>query len=36
MRADPVGESISLELDTINIFVRMVQILAMGGNNKRR
>jgi FtsH-binding integral membrane protein len=26
---DPVNESISLELDFINIFVRMVQILAM-------
>ena len=29
MRRDPVNESISLELDFINIFVRMVQILAM-------
>lgn len=29
MKKDPVNESISLELDFINIFVRMVQILAM-------
>ncbi|PSN65309.1 hypothetical protein BS50DRAFT_497140 [Corynespora cassiicola Philippines] len=29
MPKDPVNESISLELDFINIFVRMVQILAM-------
>jgi growth hormone-inducible transmembrane protein len=34
MRKDPVNESISLELDFLNIFVRMVQILAM--NNSRR
>lgn len=36
VRRDVVNESVSLELDFINIFVRMVQILAMrGGNNKR-
>ena len=29
MKKDVVNESISLELDFINIFVRMVQILAM-------
>jgi FtsH-binding integral membrane protein len=29
VKRDPVSESISLELDFINIFVRMVQILAM-------
>ncbi|KAI0347694.1 bax inhibitor [Trametopsis cervina] len=31
---DPLKESISLELDMINIFIRLVQILAM--NNSRR
>lgn len=35
MRADPVNESISLELDFINIFVRMVQILGMSGNRRK-
>lgn len=37
VRADPLRESIGLELDVINIFVRMVQILAMqqGGNRKK-
>lgn len=34
LRKDPVNESISLELDFLNIFVRMVQILMM--NQKRR
>ena len=29
MKRDAVNESLSLELDFINIFVRMVQILAM-------
>lgn len=29
LKKDTVNESISLELDFINIFVRMVQILAM-------
>lgn len=32
---DPVNESISLELDFLNIFVRMVQILGMRGNNRK-
>ncbi|KAI0094196.1 bax inhibitor [Irpex rosettiformis] len=32
---DPMKESISLELDMINIFIRLVQILAMN-NNKRK
>jgi growth hormone-inducible transmembrane protein len=34
VRPDPVNESISLELDFLNIFVRMVQILMM--NQRRR
>jgi FtsH-binding integral membrane protein len=34
MRKDPVNESISLELDFLNIFVRIVQILMM--NQRRR
>jgi len=33
MKRDPVNESISLELDFLNIFIRMVQILSM---NQRR
>ena len=32
---DPVNESISLELDFINIFVRMVQILGMSQNRRK-
>ncbi|EIW86930.1 hypothetical protein CONPUDRAFT_46117 [Coniophora puteana RWD-64-598 SS2] len=32
---DPMKESISLELDMINIFIRLVQILAMRSNNKK-
>lgn len=35
MKRDAVNESISLELDFINIFVRMVQILGMRNNNRR-
>ncbi|PLB45629.1 growth hormone-induced protein [Aspergillus steynii IBT 23096] len=35
VRRDVVNESISLELDFINIFVRMVQILGMQRNNRR-
>lgn len=35
IRKDVVNESISLELDFINIFIRMVQILAMRQNNRR-
>ena len=32
---DPVNESISLELDFINIFIRMVQILGMSQNRRK-
>jgi FtsH-binding integral membrane protein len=32
---DPIGEQLSLYMDTINIFVRVVQLLMMS-NNKRR
>ncbi|TFK94428.1 Bax inhibitor family protein [Polyporus arcularius HHB13444] len=32
---DPLKESISLELDMINIFIRLVQILASRQNNKK-
>ena len=35
MRKDAVNESISLELDFLNIFIRMVQILGMRNNNRR-
>ncbi|KAF9885714.1 hypothetical protein FE257_012599 [Aspergillus nanangensis] len=35
VRRDVVNESISLELDFINIFIRMVQILGMQRNNRR-
>lgn len=35
MKRDPVNESISLELDFINIFIRMVQILGMQGNRRK-
>ncbi len=35
MRRDPVNESISLELDFLNIFIRMVQILAMNQNRRK-
>ncbi|KAK0557198.1 hypothetical protein OC846_000648 [Tilletia horrida] len=37
IRPDPLRESIGLELDVINIFIRMVQILAMqNGGNRRK
>lgn len=36
IRPDPLRESIGLELDCINIFVRMVQILGMQQSNKRK
>jgi len=32
---DPVNESVSLELDFINIFVRMVQILGMSQSRRK-
>lgn len=35
IKRDVVSESVSLELDFINIFVRMVQILGMRGNNRK-
>jgi len=35
MVRDPLRESIGLQLDMINIFVRLVQILAMQGNRKK-
>jgi len=35
MKRDAVNESIRLELDFINIFVRMVQLLAMQQRKKR-
>ncbi|KAH8835603.1 bax inhibitor [Flagelloscypha sp. PMI_526] len=35
MTADPMRESVSLQLDMINIFIRLVQIFAMQGNKKR-
>jgi FtsH-binding integral membrane protein len=36
IKRDVVNESVSLELDFINIFIRMVQILGMRNNNNRR
>ncbi|KAK3356283.1 inhibitor of apoptosis-promoting Bax1-domain-containing protein [Neurospora tetraspora] len=35
IKEDPVNESISLELDFLNIFVRMVQILMMQQNRRK-
>lgn len=35
IQKDAVNESISLELDFLNIFIRMVQILGMRQNNRR-
>ncbi|WFD34971.1 hypothetical protein MCUN1_001817 [Malassezia cuniculi] len=35
-RPDPMAESIGLELDFINIFTRIVQILAMNDSRRRR
>jgi len=35
IQRDPVNESISLELDFINIFIRMAQILMMQGNRRK-
>ncbi|KAG6919043.1 hypothetical protein DXG01_009753 [Tephrocybe rancida] len=34
MKADPITEAISLQLDMINIFIRLVQILAMNQRKK--
>jgi growth hormone-inducible transmembrane protein len=36
IKKDPVNESIGLELDFLNIFIRMVQILGMQQGNRRR
>ncbi|KAL8797063.1 MAG: hypothetical protein Q9195_000834 [Heterodermia aff. obscurata] len=36
IQRDAVNESISLELDFLNIFIRMVQILGMRGGNNRK
>ena len=35
LRRDAVNESIGLELDFLNIFIRMVQILGMSRNNRK-
>ncbi len=35
IKRDAVNESISLELDFLNIFIRMVQIMGMRNNNRR-
>lgn len=35
MKRDPINESISLELDFLNIFVRMVQILMLQQNRRK-
>ena len=35
IKRDPVNESISLELDFLNIFIRMLQILMMQGNRRK-
>lgn len=35
MRKDVVNESVSLELDFLNIFIRLVQILGMSGNRRK-
>ncbi|KAL2270779.1 hypothetical protein VTJ83DRAFT_150 [Remersonia thermophila] len=35
IKQDPVNESISLELDFLNIFIRMVQILMMQNNRRK-
>ena len=36
MKRDAVNESIHLELDFINIFIRMVQLLAMQQGRRKR
>lgn len=35
IKRDPINESISLELDFLNIFVRIVQILMMQQNRRK-
>lgn len=36
MRFDPVNESVSIYLDTLNIFMRIAMILANGGGSRRK
>ena len=33
---DPVNNSISIYADTVNIFIRIAQILAMGGGMRKK
>ena len=33
---DPVGASVSIYMDVINIFIRVAQIMAMSGGNRRK
>ncbi len=33
---DPINNSIGIYLDTVNIFIRIAQILAMGGGGRRK
>jgi len=33
---DPINSSIGIYVDTMNIFIRIAQMLAMGGGSKRR
>ncbi len=33
---DPINQSIGIYLDTINIFIRIAQILAMSGGGRRK
>ena len=35
-RYDPINNSIGIYLDTVNIFIRVAQMLAMGGGGKRK
>ncbi|KAF9535883.1 hypothetical protein CPB83DRAFT_901544 [Crepidotus variabilis] len=35
IKADPIKESVSLELDMINIFIRLVTILGMRSDRKK-
>lgn len=35
LQFDPINESIGIYMDTINIFIRMAQIFAMGGNKRK-
>ena len=33
---DPINSSIGIYMDTVHIFIRIAQILAMGGGSRRR